>query len=166
MRKFSDRPVEPEVVSRILRAGQVSPTACNYQPQHILVINSPDALEKLRKCTTSHFGCTLAMLVCSEVDKCWARPIDGKCSSDVDASIVTTQMMLEAAALGVGTTWVMYFSNEAIREEFALPEGYEPVSLLVMGYPADTAKPAPGHAEIKPLSQTVFFNSFDCPAED
>ena len=36
----------------------------------------------------------------------WKREYDGKTSGDIDASIVTTHMMLAAAALGIGTTWV------------------------------------------------------------
>ena len=55
VRKFSGRPVEREKLDLILRAGQVAPTACNLQPQRVLVIQSPEALEKYRKCTLSHF---------------------------------------------------------------------------------------------------------------
>ena len=55
---------------------------------------------------------------------------------DIDAAIAATHLMLAAAALGVGTTWVMHFIPEAVREEFALPDRLEPTALLVMGYPA------------------------------
>jgi len=47
--------------------------------------------------------------------------------------------MLEAASIGVGTTWVMHFDPAAMREAFAIPEDLEPVALLVMGYPAEDA---------------------------
>ena len=63
-------------------------------------------------------------------------------------------------ALGVGSTWVMHFIPEAVREELGVPDMYEPVSLLVMGYPAEDAKPYPGHGDKKHLSETVFFNRF------
>ncbi|WP_368293120.1 nitroreductase family protein [Dehalobacter sp. TBBPA1] len=81
-------------------------------------------------------------------------------SGVIDASIVTTHMMLEATTLGVGTTWVMYFIPEAVREEFAIPDNIEPVALLVMGYPAPAAKPFPGHSEFKPIEDVVSYNKF------
>ena len=64
VRKFSPHPVEREKLEAILRAGQVSPTACNNQPQRVLVAQSPEALERVRRCSVHHFGETLALLVC------------------------------------------------------------------------------------------------------
>ena len=155
VRKFSARAVEQEKLEAILRAGQIAPTACNNQPQKIYVIRSPEALEKLQKCKPSHFGETLAILVCCRTGACWRCPCDGKSSGDVDAAIVTTHMMLAAQEQGIGSTWVMHFIPDAVRSEFAIPEDEEPISLLVMGYPAEDVKPAPLHAQKKPLNETV-----------
>lgn len=160
VRKFSQRPVEQEKLDLILRAGQLAPTAHNNQPQRILVVNSAEALEKLKKCTTSHYNCAAALIICYDKNECWVRPYDGKNSGDVDASIVTTHMMLEAENLGIGTTWVMYFIPEAVKTEFELPENIEPTAILVMGYPADDAAPGPRHAERFDLDKTVFYNKF------
>lgn len=160
VRSFASKPVEQDKIEAILRAGQVAPTACNIQPQKILVIQSEDALAKYRKCTVCHFNAPLAILTCYDKNLCWKREYDGKTSGDIDASIVTTHMMLEAANLGIGSTWVMHFIPEAICDEFQLPENYIPVSLLAMGYPAEDAKPYPGHASIKQLHETVSYNEF------
>ena len=160
VRSFADTPVEQEKIDAILRAGQAAPTACNLQPQRILVIQGEEALAKYRKCTVCHFDAPLAILTCYDRESCWTREYDGKASGDIDAAIVTTHMMLEAASLGVGSTWVMHFIPEAIREEFQLLDRYEPVSLLAMGYPSEEAKPYPGHSSKKPLEETVFFDAF------
>lgn len=157
VREFSDRKVEREVTEKILTAGQVAPTACNRQPQRIFVIESEEGLAKLRKCTGSHFNAPLAMLVCFDRDECWKRDYDGKSSGDIDASIVCAHMMLEAADLGVGSTWVMHYIPEAVKEEFGLPDNLESVALLVMGYPGEGAVPAPMHYRKKPLADTVVF---------
>jgi len=156
VRSFTDREIEPQKLDEILRAGQVAPTACNLQPQKILVIQSKEALEKYRKCTVCHFNAPLAILTCYDKNLCWKRNYDGKSSGEIDAAIVTTHMMLEAANLGIGSTWIMHFIPEAVREEFELPDHFEPVSLLALGYPSETAEPYPGHGSIKPLTDTVF----------
>lgn len=95
------------------------------------------------------------MLVCFDKNECWKREYDKKSSGDIDASIVCTHMMLEAANLGVGSTWVMHYIPEAVREEFTLPDNLESTALLVMGYPKDVAKPSPLHLKIKPIDETV-----------
>ena len=40
VRKFKDIPVETEIINKILKAGHLAPTGCNYQPQKILVLNT------------------------------------------------------------------------------------------------------------------------------
>ena len=160
VRKFDGRALEAEIIEKILRAGQLSPTACNRQPQRIAVITSPEGLEKLGRCTECHFNAPAALLVCHDKEECWKRSYDGASSGDIDAAIVTTHMMLAAWTLGVGTTWVMHFIPEAVREEFSLPENLEPTALLVMGYPAPGAAPYPGHLERKPIEQMISYNGF------
>lgn len=155
VRRFSDRRIEEDKLEKILIAGQSAPTACNRQPQKVYVLESADALEKWRKCTPCHFGETLVLLTCTDKTENWKRDFDGKTSGDVDASIVMTHMMLEGWELGIGSTWVMYFIPEAVREEFGLPESLEPIGALFMGYPAEDVKPSPLHEKKKDLSETV-----------
>ena len=160
VRSFNGKPLEKEVIDKILEAARIAPTGCNYQPQRILVINTEEALAKLKDCTRCHFDAPCAMLICYNKDECWTRPYDGSRSGIVDASIVTTHMMLQAWELGVGSTWVMHFNPFKMREEFAVPENVEPVALLVMGYPADNAVPNERHTVYRPDEETVFYNRF------
>lgn len=160
VRKFQPQPLREEDLKKILAAGHLAPTACNRQPQRILVVNTPEGIAKLRRCTECHFGAPAALLVCYDRDDCWRRKYDGKTSGEADAAIVATHMMLEAASLGVGTTWVMHFIPEAMREEFGIPEHIEPVALLVMGYPAKEARPSQSHAECRPEQELVFYQEF------
>lgn len=157
VRKFKPDPVSQDIIDKILRAGHVAPTACNKQPQHIYVVRSEEGLAALRKCTECHFNAPLAMIVCYDKTECWVRSFDGKNSGDVDASIVTTHMMLEAADLGLGSTWVMYFNPEAVRVEFALPDHLEPVAILPMGFPAEDAKPAAMHTKFRDEQELVVY---------
>ncbi|MBQ7822392.1 MAG: nitroreductase family protein, partial [Clostridia bacterium] len=151
VRKFDGRKLEKEVLDKILEAGHVAPTGCNNQPQRILVITGDDALEKIKKCTKYHFDAPCVMLICYNKRECWTRRYDGAICGIVDASIVTTHMMLEAFELGIGSTWVMSFDPAAIRTEFNVPEDYEPVALLPMGYPAPDAEPFHLHAQFRPI---------------
>lgn len=160
VRKFSDRGVEKETLLQILEAGRVAPTAVNYQPQRILILDSKENLEKLKECTPYHFHAPMALLVCYDTTASWKRSYDQEDMGPVDASIVTTQMMLKAAELGLGTTWVGHFDPAAIRTAFDIPEELIPVALLPLGYPREDCVPHPLHEKRFDLSHTVFSNSF------
>ena len=160
VRKFKEEHLEQKIIDEILKAGHLAPTGCNYQPQRILVINTDESIEKLRKCTKCHFGAPTAMLVCYNKDESWVRKYDGALSAPVDACIVNTHMMLYAHEIGVGSCWVMHFDPEAMRKEFNIAENIIPVALLVMGYPADDATPLNLHSEYRPLDEVVVYDSF------
>ncbi len=160
VRSFRPEHLEQEVIDKILEAGHKAPTGCNNQPQRILVLNTDEAIEKLKGCTKCHFNAPTAMLVCHNKEESWKRVYDGALSSPVDAVIVTTYMMLAAQNEGVGTCWVMHFDPTKMRETFNIPENIEPTALLVMGYPADDAKPIDMHYQFRPMSETVIEESF------
>ena len=150
-----------ETVDRLLQAAHLAPTGCNFQPQRILVLNTDESLEKLKSCTKCHFNAPTAMLICYNQNECWTRKYDGAKSGIVDASIVATHIMLEAAELGVGVTWVMHFDPVAMRETYAIPQEVEPVALLTMGYPAPDAAPYPFHSQFRSMDEVVAYESFD-----
>lgn len=160
VRNFTSEPIKQEDLDLILRAGHLAPTACNLQPQRILVINNEEGIEKLKKCTKCHFDAPTAMIIGYSKEEAWKRKYDGKDSGEIDASIVTTHMMLAAHDIGVGTTWVMYYIPEAVQTEFQIPENIEVIAILVMGYPAEDAKPYPSHSEFRPREEVVFYNKF------
>lgn len=160
VRKFTSEAVESEKLDAVLEAGRLAPTACNNQPQRILVLDTAEALDKLKDCTPCHFSAPLALIVCYDDTVSWKRPYDDKDMGEVDASIVTTHMMLEAAALGLGSTWVGHFDPQKVRSAFALPENVIPVAILPMGYPHETSVPNPKHGERLPLSATTRHDTF------
>jgi len=183
VRKFSQKPVEDDKVNKILEAGRWSPTAVNKQPQRILVLNTPESLAKVREfCSFGYdqkyvdlakecddgkqgkvnfyYGAPLVLFVAYDRTECWTHPQSGKSSGATDATIVATHMMLEAASLDLGSVWISYFDEDKARELLNLPEDWQSVCMLYIGYPADDFVPNThlgGHR--KPLSETCFYNA-------
>lgn len=143
--EYEHRPVEQEKLDRIIEAGLAAPTACNKQPQRILLIRDDDGREKLNRIVPSKYYVPAAFLICYHRQECWTRPMDGKPSGDIDASIVATHMMLEATDLGLGSIWVMYWDPAKVKAEFDLADHLEPVALLIVGYKSDKELPRAGH---------------------
>ena len=141
VRKYSDKKVEPEKLAQILEAARIAPTACNNQPQRIKVISAPEDLAKIDECTKCRFDAPMVLLICYDKAMVWKRKFDGADSGEVDASIITTHLMMEAEELGLGTCWVMHFDPAKVTELFALPDNIVPVAMLPMGYPAADVEP-------------------------
>ena len=157
LRKFSDRPVEAEKLDAVLEAGRNAPTAHNNQPQRIFVLQSAGALEKADGCTGAHFHPPVMLVVAYDPAAAWVREDDGKNHGEIDASIAATQMMLQAADLGLGTTYVGMFEPEKLLAAFPEMAGLVPIALLPMGYPAEGAHPSRLHGDRKPLEEIVSY---------
>ena len=155
LRKFSDRPVEAEKLAAVLEAGRNAPTAHNLQPQRIFVLRSPEALEKADACTAAHFHPPAILAVAYAPDAAWNRAPPGKNHGEIDAAIAATQMMLAAADLGLGTTYVGMFEPEKLLAAFPAMAGLCPIAMLPLGYPAEGAHPSRLHADRKPLEELV-----------
>ena len=126
------------------------------RPQRILVIQSPEALELADGCVDAHFHPPVLLVVSYDPAAAWVREKDGKNHGEIDAAIAATQMMLQAADLGLGTTYIGMFDPVKIQETF--PEelsGLTPIAVLALGYPAEGARPSRLHADRKPLETLV-----------
>lgn len=158
-RFFDSRPVEQEKLDKILEAGRIVPTACNYQPQKFYVIRSSEAMAKLKTVTPFHYNAPLVLLVCYDAREVWTNPGDryyrNYNSGEQDASIAATTMMYEAEEQGIHTIWVRGFDSKSVVDTFGLPEYMIPVMMLGLGYPNEKAKPNGWHFKRKPIEDFV-----------
>lgn len=159
-RKYTAQKVEAEKLEKILEAARVAPTGKNNQAFRLLVMQSEESLTKLKEAAV-FYDAPLAILTCAEIDETWHRSFDGKVISDIDASIVSSHMVLEATELGLASLWICRFKPDVVREAFRIPEGFEPVNLTVFGYPAEPLKSAERHdADRKALSELIVNETF------
>ncbi len=156
VRKFDGTPVSDEQLATILQAGRIAPTACNIQSQRIIVCNTDEALAKVKASTKYHFDAPLVLVICYNKAKSWKRSdFDGADYGIVDATIVTTHMMLAAADIGLGSTWVGYFDPAKAREVFELADDEEVIAFLPIGTPHPDYKPSALHDKRLSLQETV-----------
>lgn len=157
VRNYMDKKVEQEKLDKILSAAHVAPTAANLQPVRLIVVQEAEGLSKIEKAANIYHA-PLAIIVCADHAKAWTRPFDKKKTTDIDASILTDHMMMEATELGLGSVWICYFHPDVIRQEFQLPDTLEPINILAIGYsnkgPAD---PDRHITQRIPLDELVYY---------
>lgn len=158
VRSYIDKKVEKEKIEKILAAGNIAPTAHNNQPQKIYVIQSEEAINKMKSVTRYTFGASCFFIIGYDKNESWHEINNRKGpGAAVDPAIVCTHMMLEAYNLGLGTLWVGNFNEDLLRKEFNIPNNIELICILVAGYASDEACPHDFHYAKKEISETVAY---------
>lgn len=157
VRKYSDKKIEQEKLDKILEAGNVAPTAVNFQPQKIYVLQSEDALAKVNAVCKCIYGAKTVLLFAYDGEQDWKNPKQaGIRSGQQDVSIVATHIMLEAWNLGIASCWVNLFANDELEKAFNLPANEKSVLLMPLGYAAEDAAPVEKwHFHCKDIAETV-----------
>lgn len=159
VRRFDQRPVEPEKLEKVLEAGRIAPSACNNQPVVVYVVQSPEALARLRGATRMAFDAPVVLAVCCDLSRVYHNRretlYEDYTTREMDASIACDQMMMEATDLGLGTLWARGYDTREVADALGTPEGIVPVCLLDLGYPAEGAVPSRHHEDRRPLEQMV-----------
>ena len=155
-RSFSERTVEREKLESVLEAGRIAPTATNSQPVYVRVLESSETIGKIRGLTRMAYNAPVVLMVSCDKSKSYRASKYGDehdCGPE-DASIVATQMMLEATDLGLNTLWARGFNAETIEQAFGFPENEKLVCLLDLGYAEPVhGGPSPRHSVRKPMSE-------------
>ena len=152
------RPVDPGTLARILEAGRLAPSACNLQPWEFLVVQSPEALARVRACYDRPWlqGAPQILAVVGSRSQAWVRKADGYNSLETDLTIAMDHLILAAEHEGVATCWIANFDPARLPEALALKEGQTVFAITPLGYPpAGFARR--GAKERKPLAEIVHY---------
>jgi nitroreductase len=156
-KNFSDRQVKADKLNAILEAGRLAPTARNSQEQHIYVVRSAEALEKIDAVTPCRYGAPVVLVVAFDKNNVYTYPGGKRDSGVEDATIVATHMILAAADEGLDSCWINNFDPEKLAVLLRLPENESILMIMDLGYAADGTGPLPNHSSRKPLEQTVSY---------
>ena len=154
IRKFKPNPIDEEKLQMILEAGRWAPSFSNLQPWKFIVTkdqNLKNELDKASKESVLHLGINEAPLV---ILVCVDRRIDPLHAIEAGAA-ATQNIALAGHSLGLGVGWIGVWGTEAetaIQKLFQLPETTRVVSLLPIGYPAESPQ-----GNRKPLEEFIRF---------
>jgi nitroreductase len=140
IRKFKPDPIDEEKLQMILEAGRWAPSFSNLQPWKFIVTRDQNLKNKLDKASREnvlHLGINQAPVI---ILVCVDRRIDPLHAIEAGAT-ATQNMALAGHSLGLGVGWIGVWGTEAeaaIQKLFQLPETTRVVSLLPVGYPAES----------------------------
>ena len=138
IRQFSDRPIEPEDLVRILNAGRRAASSKNLQRWQFVVCRDREHLEQLAKVGpwAGHLaGAAVAVALVTPDPKAADSPL----SVTFDLGMAAGNMMLVAWELGIGSVPATVYEHDLARELLGYPEDHHCEYLLSFGHPADPA---------------------------
>lgn len=141
-RAFANRPVEPEKLRSLFEAARWAASSYNGQPWYFIVATMDD---------TANYKKILDSFV--EFNQGWAKDAPALALSVAklkfdhngepnhhalhDVGQAAANLSLQAHALGLAVHQMAGILPEKARELFQIPQGYEPVAGLAIGYPGD-----------------------------
>ena len=153
VRTFEDKDVSEEVMTRMLEATRLAPSASNRQEWRFVVVRDPGTRKQLAHAAGRQKFVGKAPVViacCAETDG-HLMPC-GLASYPIDVAIAIDHLTLCAVAEGLGTCWIGDFNEAQVREILGIPPEIRVVELLTVGYPLD---PAPVQKRRLPLETIV-----------
>ncbi|RLI30265.1 MAG: nitroreductase family protein [Candidatus Hecatellales archaeon] len=148
IRSFRREPIPKEYLTKILDAARWAPSAGNVQPWEFIVVTDGKLKEALARAALNQYftaEAPVAIVVCADLEKAYqSYGVRGEtlyCLQDTAAAV--QNMLLAAYALGLGSCWVGAFNEEAVSRILGIPEGYRPVAIVPLGFPAESPGPRP-----------------------
>lgn len=174
-RAFDRRPVELSKLRSVLEAARWSPSGGNVQPWRFIVATQeePEAYAMLASVlnpSNAEWAAKAPVLILTVAQMITPT---GRSNGHAfhDVGLATESMILQATALGLHAHPMAGFSVEKARELFGIPENYEPVTVIALGYLGDPASlPEQRRAQElaprtrKPLNEIVFGAKWEQPA--
>lgn len=175
-RRFRPEPLAPEDTRKILEAARLAPSSCNTQPWHIVAVDDRTIIGELAgaapagtKVNRFIKDAGMIFVLCSTPHALVHRAASwiGRDCHRLDLGIAGEHMVLMATALGYGSCWIGWFSEEKVRRLVNVPAGVGIMALLAVGRPAAGPEPAGGLPvkRRKPLAEICSGNRFGQPAQ-
>ena len=141
-RAFADEAIPEEVLRSLFEAARWAPSSFNEQPWAYIVATKKDKV---------NFEKVLGTLV--EFNAAWAKNASALAiavtrlafaqnqapnrNAQYDTGAATALLSVEATARGLVVHQMAGFDPDKARKTFAIPEGWEPLAAIAIGYPGN-----------------------------
>jgi nitroreductase len=164
VRRYKPDRVPEKLIEQLLEAGRWAPSATNRQPWAFVVVQDQAILQQVAQHAAYYFirwahvaEAPLLIILCGHRKSRIYRQYLHE-----DIGLAGGQIMLQAHALGLGTCWIGGLDRKAIAAILQVPDEWEIVGLLTVGFPAEE----PRASTRKPLADIVHYDLFGNQSPD
>jgi len=152
IRRFLDKDVESDKLEKILEAIRWSPSWANTQCWEVITVREAETKKALQAtlpptnpASKAMVEAPLILVLCGKLGT--SGFYKGQVTTKLgdwfmyDLGIATQSLCLAAHSLGLGTVIVGLFDHNKAKEILKVPDGFEVVSMIPVGYAAQVSSP-------------------------
>jgi nitroreductase len=175
-RAFSTTPIEPAKIVSLFEAARWSPSSANEQPSHFIAATRDDAhvydaiVESLME-GNRRWAQNAPLLIIGVAQSSYSKTGKPYRHSWYDLGQSIAHLTVQASSLGLAVHQMGGFDTEKARTLLAIPDGFEPVIALAVGYaelpdtlPEDLRHREEAPRTRKPLEELVFTEAWGEPS--
>nr|VFK29262.1 MAG: Nitroreductase [Candidatus Kentron sp. MB]VFK34228.1 MAG: Nitroreductase [Candidatus Kentron sp. MB]VFK76356.1 MAG: Nitroreductase [Candidatus Kentron sp. MB] len=175
-RAFASRPVNRELLGSLFEAARWSASCYNEQPWRFIVATQEETEnhDRLSDCLTKDnrtWAKQAPVLVLTAIKRTFTHDASSNQCIWHDLGAATAQLTFQAMSFGLYVHPMAGILPEKVRDIYAIPDDFEPVTILAIGYPGDpdSLPDSLREREIaprtrKPLTELVFADTWGSPA--
>ncbi|HLZ32722.1 MAG TPA: nitroreductase family protein [Nitrospira sp.] len=142
-RAFDERPIEPEKLASLFEAARWAPSSNNEQPWRFLVATREQGGEydRLLDCLLEgnrKWAYRAPVLILSVASMHFVDGAKANRHAYHDTGMAAENLVLQATASGLFAHQMAGFNVEKARADFNIPQGFEPVAMIAVGYAGDS----------------------------
>lgn len=139
-RAFSSDVIEDEDLGSLLEAARWAPSCFNEQPWRFIIARRQDESDfaKMLSCLdpfNQEWAQHAGLVMLAVASRYFAHNHKENRHAWHDVGLASAQLILQAKALGLASHPMAGFDEDKARELYSIPEDFEPVTALVIGYP-------------------------------
>jgi nitroreductase len=139
-RLFSPQAISPAELGLLFEAARWAASSYNEQPWRFIVARREDpAFAELVSCLVpaNSWAADVPILMLSIAKMAFDKNSQPNVHAWHDVGLAMSGLSIQAAAMGLQLHQMAGFDPARARATFAIPEGFQPVAMGAIGYPAD-----------------------------
>ena len=169
VRKYSGKPIPQRDILKCLEAARFAPSACNSQPWNFIVVDEPAKKDRLADrifagvYSMNKFAKQAPVLIAVVSEKMKFLAALGAKVRDtryylIDVGIACEHLVLQAAELGIGSCWIGWFDEKALKDELGVPKDKKVDIVISLGYSADDRSVTKVRKTLEEISSSNGYN--------
>ena len=148
IRKYLGDPVPREKLRRLIEAARMAPSWANKQCCQFILVTNPDAKEGVLAAVPAQNRAKSALEQAPIIIVACANPalsgdMEGKPYYMLDVGIAMEHLVLAACNEGLGTCWMGWFDEAAMKQALGVPDEIRIVAISPLGFPAESPEMRP-----------------------
>lgn len=168
IRKYQQKDIPDSLIHELLDLARSAPSSMNGQPWHFIVIKNDRTKKEIAEIKNRYCppekqaykadflkNAPVIIVVCVDIQKSYKREIE-------NGILAAAHIMLGAYGRGLGSVIMTAYSadepriSEEIRKILDIPEGFNPITIIPIGYPDEAPEPK----ELRPLEEMIHYERF------